>query len=410
MAGITTTNFRDSDGVDLGRKLVTKDYLLEVYGTILESSGASGLVVTPELWTWGFGGDGRLGINKSSFFGNTNTPVTTFAGGNNWKQVSVGSFHTAAIKTDGSLWLWGSNESGQLGDNTTIFRSIPVTTFAGGNDWKSVAGGGAHTLAIKTDGSLWNWGSGADGRLGINNNVNRSTPITTVAGGNNWKQVAAASRNCVAVKTDGTLWCWGLNENSQAGNLGSAANIPVTTFVGGTTWKSVATGGFVTAAIKTDGTLWTWGQNGGDYGTLGQNAVFEARTPATTFAGGNNWKQVALHGNNIAAIKTDGTLWTWGYNDLGQVGDNTNTTKRTPVTTFAGGNNWKSVACGNTWKAAIKTDGTLWVFGWNSYGTLGRPTGDRISTPVTTFAGGNNWKSVACGYKHTVAIQSNDYI
>jgi alpha-tubulin suppressor-like RCC1 family protein len=407
-----TTNFRDSDGVDLGKKLVTKDYLLSVYETILESSGATGLVVTPELWTWGTGSSGQLGINNTS---NKLTPVTTFAGGINWKQVAGGSQYTAAIKTDGSLWTWGLNSSGQLGDNTTTNRSTPVTTFAGGNNWKSVACGGGHTLAIKTDGSLWVWGAGGDGRLGDFSTTTRSTPVTTFVGGNTWKSVAGGNRHSAAVKTDGTLWVWGLNENNQMGtNGGATRSTPTTTFVGGTTWKQVACGGFHTVAIKTDGTLWIWGNNVNNFGQIGVNDGNNRATPVTTFAGGNNWKSVTCGEFRTTAIKTDGSLWGWGSSFDGQLGTNDGINRSTPVTTFAGGNNWKSASSGvgdfAGHVAAIKTDGTLWTWGTGGSGRLGTNDGTNRSTPVTTFAGGNNWKQVSGGTSHTVAIQSNDYI
>jgi alpha-tubulin suppressor-like RCC1 family protein len=107
------------------------------------------------LWTWGRNNGGQLGDNTTT---NRTTPVTTFAGGANWKQVSDNGSNTAAIKTDGTLWTWGSNNFAQLGDNTTTNRSTPVTTFAGGTDWKQVSVGSQHTAAIKTDGTLWGWG------------------------------------------------------------------------------------------------------------------------------------------------------------------------------------------------------------------------------------------------------------
>ena len=408
-----TTNFKDSNGVDLGKKLVTKDYLLEVYGSILESSGASGLVVTPELWAWGRNNNGQLGINNTS---NKFTPVTTFSGGTTWKQIAGGSNHTAAIKTDGSLWVWGDNSSRQLGDNTATNRSTPVTTFAGSTDWKSVACGANHTLAIKTDGSLWTWGAGADGRLGDFSTTTRSTPVTTFTGGNNWKQVAGGNRHSAAVKTDGTLWVWGLNENNQMGtNGGATRSTPTTTFTGGTTWKQVACGGFHTVAIKTDGTLWIWGNNVNNLGQIGVNDGNNRATPVTTFAGGNNWKSVTCSEYHTTAIKTDGSLWGWGRNAEGQLGINAaGDSRSTPVTTFAGGNNWKSASsCVGGFVShvvAIKTDGTLWVWGRNYELQLGTNDSTSRSTPVTTFAGGNNWKQSAAGYSHSAAIQTIDYI
>ena len=137
----TTTNFRDSNGADLGKKLITKDYLISVYPSIGQQIG-----IPPELWTWGDNGSGALGINDTV---NRSTPVTTLSGGSNWKQVSGGQGYTAAIKTDGTLWTWGNNDNGKLGTNGGGKRSTPVTTFAGGTNWKQVAGGLTHTAAIE---------------------------------------------------------------------------------------------------------------------------------------------------------------------------------------------------------------------------------------------------------------------
>jgi len=401
-----TTNFVDSNDVDLGKKLVTKNYLLEVYGTILENSPASGLVVTPELWVWGNGG--ALGINNGD---TKNTPVTTFSGGTNWKQISCGGSHTAAVKTDGSLWTWGFSSSVQLGTNDTTQRNTPVTTFAGGTDWKSVACGNTHTAAIKTDGTLWTWGLGTSGELGNFNNTNRSTPVTTFIGGNDWKSVSAGRDSTAAIKTDGSLWTWGRNIGGRLGtNDTTNRSTPVTTFAGGNNWKQVSCGGFTTAAIKSDGTLWTWGNNNNQQ--LGINASGDKNIPVTTFAGGNNWKQVACSLDHTAAIKTDGSLWTWGSNaSYPRLGTNDTTNRSTPVTTFAGGNNWKQVSCGGgEFTVAIKTDGTLWTWGRGGEGALGDFANTNRSTPVTTFAGGNNWKQVSAGVNRCAAIQTIDYI
>ena len=349
-----TTNFFGSDGLDLGKKLITKDYLMSVYPQIASQ------LITPELWIWGDGADGRLGANVAT---NRSTPVTTFAGGANWKQVSGGYRHTAAIKTDGTLWLWGGNNA-----------------FA---------------------------------ELGTNDGTTTSTPVTTFAGGINWKQISAATTGknsfCSAIKTDGTLWVWG---NSQSGQLGTnntivAISTPVTTFAGGTNWKQVSCGTLHTAAIKTDGTLWVWGSN--NLGKLGINdAIQEKVTPVTTFAGGTNWKQVSCGGEHTAAIKTDGTLWIWGGNSAAQLGTNNGTTRSTPVTTFAGSTNWKQVSCAYRFTSTIKTDGTLWVWGRNTSTQLGINSGTNRSTPVTTFAGGTNWKQVSAGYTHSTAIKTSD--
>ena len=405
------------------------------------------------LWVWGLGSSGQLGTG--TLF-NRSTPVTTFAGGTNWKQVSAGGNHTAAIKTDGTLWTWGRGSNGQLGDATIISVSTPVTTFSGGTNWKQVSSGNDHTAAIKTDGTLWTWGAGGNGRLGNANITDRSTPVTTFAGGTNWKQVGSGSFHTAAVKTDGTLWTWGFKVPLGVNNIFGTNSTPVTTFAGGTNWKQVgggslhtaalsgnelflfgeslygeignayittdntiplqpfesgtnwkqvSAGGNHTAAIKTDGTLWTWGR--GSNGQLGNADVTDRFTPITTFAGGTNWKQVSTIGEHTAAIKTDGTLWTWGRGSNGQLGNAQTTDRSTPVTTFTGGTNWKQVSAGNFHTSAIKTDGTLWGWGSGNDGVLGTNNTFTRSTPVTTFAGGNNWKQVGAGNQYTTAIKTD---
>jgi len=372
-----------------------EDYFVDEYWLIDQYVG-------DELWIWGNGAQGRMGINVVA---DRATPVTTLSGGVNWKQVSCGNQSSYAIKTDGTLWTWGGNGYGQLGDNTTTQRNTPVTTFAGGTNWKQVVSASFHVSALKNDGTLWTWGRNNFGQLGVNNTTQRNTPVTTFAGGNNWKSVASnlAGFMTVAIKTDGTLWTWGDNRVGQLGvNDTTQRNTPVTTFTGGNNWKQVATGYISTVAIKTDGTLWTWGDNG--YGQLGINDTVDRFTPVTTFGGGTNWKQVSSRFYSVSAIKTDGTLWVWGLNTSLQLGNGLAGNRLTPITTFAGGTNWKQVSNGNDMTSAVKTDGTLWTWGLGTFGRLGNNNLTTRSTPITTFAGGTNWKQVASGAAHMIAV------
>ena len=374
---------------DLEEYFVTEYWLIDQY-------------VGDELWVWGNGGNVQLGTNATT---NRSTPVTTSAGGTNWKQLYSANLHTTAIKTDGTLWTWGNGRYGRLGNAVTTGNiSTPVTTFAGGTNWKQVSGGNTLTAAIKTDGTLWIWGLATLGRLGNGITTgNVSTPVTTFAGGSSWKQVSGGGSHCAAIKTDGTLWTWGNGGNAQLGtNAVTDKSTPVTTFAGGNNWKQVSAANLHTSAIKTDGTLWTWGS--GDSGRLGNAVTTNVSTPVTTFAGGTNWKQVSAGGFHCAAIKTDGTLWTWGDNTAGRLGNASTTNVSTPVTTFAGGSSWKQVSSGGYHMAAIKTDGTLWTWGNGTLAQLGNNSATSVSTPVTTFAGGSNWKQVSGGGSHTAAV------
>ena len=357
------------------------------------------------LWTWGNNANGELGTNDTTI---RCTPVTTFAGGANWKQVSRTSNHTVAIKTDGTLWAWGYNGTGELGTNGGGSKVTPVTTFAGGTNWKQSSCGWFHTAAIKTDGTLWTWGSNGYGQLGTNGGSS-NVPVQVFGNHTNWKQVSCGILETAAIKTDGTLWTWGRNPFGGLGtNDTTGRATPITTFAGGTNWKQITTGYNYITAIKTDGTLWTWGLN--SVGQLGINDTTNRNTPVQVFGNHTNWKSVgdSINFSSISmAIKTDGTLWTWGSNGSGQLGINDTTNRATPVTTFAGGTNWKSVGGGNQ-TAAIKTDGTLWTWGSNGYGQLGTNDTTSRSTPVTTFAGGTNWKQVSCEQYGPAAIEYID--
>jgi len=360
-------------------------------------------VTTGSLWTWGENTYGQLGTNNRT---NYSSPVQTVSGGTNWKQ----SNHNGAIKTDGTLWMWGQNDYGGLGTNDVTHKSSPVQTVAGGTNWKQVHGSATMLAAIKTDGTLWTWGYGFYGQLGNNTSGSTakvSSPIQTVSGGNNWKQVTTG-QSTFAIKTDGTLWGWGRNDLGGLGtNNRTNYSSPVQTVSGGTNWKLVSSGGLYTTAIKTDGTLWLWGYN--SYGQLGTNNITSYSSPVQTVSGGTNWKQVS-NSNHTAAIKTDGTLWVWGNNNYGQLGTNEIANRSSPVQTVSGGTNWKQVSVGYYFSVAVKTDGTLWTWGRNYLGDLGSNNTTNRSSPIQTVAGGTNWKSVGIpfGSYNVRAIYFND--
>lgn len=344
-----------------------------------------------ELWIWGYNSNGELGNNSIV---NRCVPAQTIGGGNNWKQVAAGCIHTAGIKTDGTLWGWGANYNGQLGDETITKKSSPVQTVSGGTNWKQVAVGHTFSAAIKTDGTLWTWGYNPNGQLGDNTVISKSSPVQTSAGGNSWKQVAAAGSFGSAIKTDGTLWSWGLNTSGQLGD-GTTDNksSPVQTTSATTNWKyvSLGIGSRHAAAIKTDGTLWNWGDIPASGNIL---------SPVQVSVGSTNWKTVSIGMCHSMAIKTDGTLWAWGSNFYGQLGLGDTTTRSSPVA--VAGSNWKTVSAGNGHTVAIKTDGTLWSWGYNVYGQLGSGDIANVSSPVQTTAI-NSWRSLSVGMYDTSA-------
>jgi alpha-tubulin suppressor-like RCC1 family protein len=341
---------------------------------------------------------GALGTNNST---NYSSPVQV-GGLTNWKiLVTGGDSHTSAIKPDGTLWAWGVNNYGQLGLNNNIVSYSSPIQVGGLTNWKTLGSSGTAHIAIKTDGTLWSWGLNNFGQLGLSNTVWYSSPIQ-VGGLTNWKTLGTpgSSNHNAVIKTDGTLWSWGLNNDGQLG-LNNITRYSSPIQVGGlTNWKNVAIGGNHTSAIKTDGTLWSWGFN--NHGQLGLNNRTNYSSPVQV-GGLTNWKIIISNPLASLAIKTDGTLWAWGLNS-GQLGTNNLTNYSSPVQ-VGGLTNWKNLAEGGySHNAAIKTDGTLWSWGMNNYGQLGTNNLTNYSSPVQV-GGLTNWKNVATGFLHTSATK-----
>ncbi len=366
------------------------------------------------LWVWGCGGNGVLG-NYSTIA--RSSPVQTVSQTTEWASTeecawcsfSSSTCHSVAIKTDGTLWLWGSSSFGELGDNSTANKSSPVQTVSQGTNWKQVSAGSLKTGSIKTDGTLWMWGRGICGGLGNNSSVNHSSPVQTVSQGTNWKQVMVGRCHSGAIKTDGTLWMWG---DATCGALGNNSTVPrsspVQTVSTGTNWKQVSFGSYISSAIKTDGTLWTWGL--GANGALGNNSIVDQSSPVQTISQGNNWKQVSMGWRHSAAIKTDGTLWLWGIDSSGQLGNDSTINRSSPVQTVSTGTNWKQVSLGDTHSSSVKTDGTLWLWGGGGDYRLGNNSTIARSSPVQTVSQGTNWKQVSLGINHSSALDNNNQL
>jgi alpha-tubulin suppressor-like RCC1 family protein len=212
----------------------------------------------------------------------------------------------------------------------------------------------------------------------------------------------ATSEITIAVKTDGTLWSWGTSANGQLGISAVARSSPVQ--VGSLTdWSLVAVGAVGgdnhVAAVKTDGTLWAWGRN--NYGQIGDNTIINRSSPVQ-IGGLTNWALVGTGDNHTASVKTDGTLWTWGSSSWGQIGDNTIINRSSPVQ-VGSLTNWYQVSAGDNFTASVKTDGTLWTWGVNASSQLGQNNTIPLSSPVQVGAL-TNWYRVATGEEHVLAL------
>jgi hypothetical protein len=336
-----------------------------------------GITSNGQLWSWGFNNFAQLGLGTQ---GNTANPNKAQIGtATDWKEVEAGSEYGMAIKENGTLWGWGANFSGMLGDGTGETRKSPVQIGADAN-WSKISAGVVHTLALKSDGTLWAWGRNTEGQIGDGTFTIRAVP-TQIGADNDWTEISAGERHSIAIKTNGSLWAWGAYDNGQLG-LGntSFSKINVPTQVGTSSdWKIISAGRNFNLAIKNDGTLWSWGQN--DFGQLGNGFSFGGSNVVLQIGTDADWASIAAGDIHSMALKTNGTRWAWGSNgngssssgSAGALGDTTKTDKNIP-TQIGTDTDWEKPQAGEYFSFCLKKDGTLWSNGRNTAGELGDGT------------------------------------
>ena len=295
------------------------------------------------MWTSGDNLYGQLGLNTQG--DNRSSPIQ-IGSETTWSSaMNAGVQCKGAVKTDGTLWMWGRNQQGSTGTNDIINRSSP--TQVPGSTWGSTRGklnsGYTSTAAIKTDGTLWAWGANANGQLGQNNTTKYSSPVQ-IGSDATWSKLSHSGFNAYgAIKTDGTLWVWGDNERgalaqNDSDNVDRSSPVQIP----GTTWSNIDMAQFRGMGVKTDGTLWTWGSNNDGVLGLNQGPSQLPECSSPTQIPGSNWSgEYFGMGEHAGALKTDGTAWVWGRNNNGQLGLNDKTYRSSP--TQVPGTDWNKM-------------------------------------------------------------------
>ena len=350
------------------------------------------------LFGFGRGIYGSLGLGDTS---NRLTPTLTAF--DSWKEIKSGSFFSLAIESNGTLWAWGLNSFGQLGLGN---QTNPLTQFQIGTEsyWTRISAGEYRSLAIQSDGTLWAWGLNSYGQLGLSDRTNRSSPVQ-VGSLSNWTEVFGApdSVTSFALQSNGTLWAWGANSYGQLG-LDDRTHRSSPVQVGLlSNWSKVFNSGSFTSstiALKSDGTLWSWGNN--NAGGLGLNTAVGILSPVQV--GTSVWAQISGGNNAALAIQSDGTLWAWGYNFNGALGlsDLTNRSSPTQVGTKS---YWTKIETSGVHSIALQSDGTLWTWGSNQFGQLGSSNVTNRSSPVQVGIAGQI-NVINCGYQASFLIQT----
>jgi alpha-tubulin suppressor-like RCC1 family protein len=421
------------------------------------------------LWAWGLNANGVLGLgNTISYSSPVQVGALTNWPTSDYRKLCCGNNSTAIVKSDGTLWTFGYNTYGTLGQNNTNNYSSPVQVGSGTN-WKYVSSVNGGFIAVKTDGTLWAWGYNSQGQLALNNTTNYSSPVQ-VGALNTWASVAPGYAGGFAIKTDGTLWGWGSNEKGLLGIGNTVAKSSPVQVGSDTNWSAAFVGNNDTYSktqilVKTNGTAYLTGHtyyyidvNGGTYrsspvqigslnnvaGALYANTyqtagksyeyVFGAMLTKTN-SGANiaaiptgnqnyacynyvaapipilfdtttKWKTISVSLYNGSSVKSDGTLWTWGYGGYGQNGLNNQLDQNSPVQVGAL-TNWKNVISQiQNCTIAVRTDGTLWAWGRNAYGQLG--LGNVVARSSPTQVGAlTTWSKIAGISTTTLAVKTD---
>jgi uncharacterized repeat protein (TIGR01451 family) len=337
--------------------------------------------------------------------------IVTFAGTSQAAQVSASSTGTFVLQvvTGGTVWAWGNNGSGQLGDGTFINHSI-AEPVSGISSITAVAAGGSHSLALKSDGTVWAWGANFNGQLG-NGTFNTSPTPAQVPGLAGIVAIAAGQNHSLALKSDGTLWAWGVNAFGQIGDGTSGNNrlspVAVTTTGFTNNIIAIAAGQSHSLAITTGGGVWAWGQNSN--GQIGDGTTVNKPVPtAITLTSCAAGAATAIAGGNLHTLAVvGGAVCAWGTNLNGELGDGTTTQRNSPVATSTLTSGITAVSAGNVFSLALKSDNTVWAWGGNAFGQLGDTTLTQRMTPVQA-SGVTGAVEVAAGSNFSVAHTSGD--
>jgi len=370
------------------------------------------------VWAWGCNNNGQLGNNSSTpsqvpiqVFSSTtsNNPLTNIIG------IAAGLSHSLALSNDSTVWAWGHNNDGQLGNNSTTNSFVPVQVVSSALSLKpltnivAIAAGGFYSLGLSYDGTVWAWGYNNAGQLGNNSTLTSLTPVQVVASASsdpltNIVAISAGPNHPLALDTNGMIWAWGNNQLSKLGNgshtksltavcvLDPRSSNPITNMI------AIAAGDYHSLAVAEDGTIWSWGNN--NVGQLGNGSISPSALPSHFTLSSDPSTQIIAVKAGLSyslALAKNGTGFAWGFNLVGELGNNSTATSSRPVRIVASTisddplSHIVDLAAGGLHSLALTSDGTVWTWGNNEFGQLGNHSNVSSPIPIQISSGTTNF-------------------
>lgn len=311
-----------------------------------------------------------------------------------WKTLTGGTLHTLGIKSDGTLWAWGDNSGGQLGDGTTVSKTTPVQ-IGSSKDWIIISAGFAHSAGITSDGTLYTWGFNTRGQLGNGTEQMSATPVVIPG---KWKSVAANGSHTVAIKSDGTLWAWGNNERAQAGRSDGQNQLIPIQISAATHWVSVDAGYYNGIALNSNGEIWGWGH-------AGNSSDREKLVIPAQVGNDSDWESISAGLGIALGVKKSGTLWRWDDPMVHSVSGLPTWEGR--ISQVGTENDWKIASAGYNYALAVKKNGTLWSWGTDTNGQLGDGYIGNIAYSPQQIGNDSDWKTPVSGDFHGMGLKQS---
>jgi alpha-tubulin suppressor-like RCC1 family protein len=357
-------------------------------------------------WGWGsifgsFLGDGSASSRR--------TPVSVLGSAKTFCRITTNSSnHTIAIDKNGRVWGWGDNTNGKIGDNSTTQRATPVSVAGTVKTFCQIAAGEIRTLAIDKNGRAWGWGQNFAGQIGDNSTTNKCTPVSVAGATKTFCLITSGQYHSLATDRQGRVWGWGYNVFGQLGDNSITSRLTPVSVAGAVkTFCQISAGANHTLAIDRTGRIWSWGVN--NVGQLGDNSITSRLTPVSILGAAKTFCQISGGTNHTLAIDRFGRAWAWGSNTDGVLGDNTTTSQRTPVSILGAVKTFCKIgtSLGSSFAVAIDKNGRAWAWGNNQFGQLGNNTILSQRTPVSVLGAVKTFCHILVGTSYVIAIDKN---